>query len=540
MIRPKQLLIQLLLLLTVTAIGYEGLAWKAAAQYRPVVTLSTLDGKPALAWNAFPLPCYYAIDVLSCQPDSDKPALEWQIIGSFQTRESQFQATASYPFQTFWRVSARSVLQAPLGAFSQAQILSEPVQAAASPATRPKPLSLYPAAMPAPLKPFLTWTSVAGAVYYELELLSEPPATADAASSHRLFVTREVFANGYHADLSQQANRPLYWRVRGLDYDGNPIGLFSEASPIYIDPTRNEPLKPLPTAHYNENKQPTPLYPVYYWIPLAGAAAYEVEVTNRPPENPGGISPSAYRIWSKQATGYGIYDDTARSQPGTYYWRVRALDAQGGALGIYSDAVPFQVDLAAGNYAASFGDSITHGGGAVSYSPADWEYSYQTYLNFPQVNLGKSGDTSATMLERFERDVLPFQPRYLLILGGTNSLRGGTPATQVIADLIAIREKCLRYGIRPIFLTLPPVNPIAIENVFQETTVPNWRTEFDLVNAFIRQQSYHIDLEPHFLDDNRELPARFAVDGLHIDIEGKRLMGNVINHFWKTVANDIK
>jgi lysophospholipase L1-like esterase len=141
------------------------------------------------------------------------------------------------------------------------------------------------------------------------------------------------------------------------------------------------------------------------------------------------------------------------------------------------------------------------------------------------------------MLERFERDVLPFQPRYLLILGGTNSLRGGTPAAQVIADLIAIREKCLRYDIRPIFLTLPPINPIAIENVFQEPTVPNWRTEFDLVNAFIRQQRYHIDLEPHFLDDNRELPARFAVDGLHIDIEGKRLMGNVINHFWKTVAD---
>nr|WP_255711076.1 GDSL-type esterase/lipase family protein [Pelosinus baikalensis] len=84
---------------------------------------------------------------------------------------------------------------------------------------------------------------------------------------------------------------------------------------------------------------------------------------------------------------------------------------------------------------ATFGDSITHGGGSVSYSPADWEYSYQYYLDFPSVNLGKSGDTSQTMVERFEQDVLPFHPQYLIILAGTNSLRGGVTAENVIADL---------------------------------------------------------------------------------------------------------
>ena len=63
-----------------------------------------------------------------------------------------------------------------------------------------------------------------------------------------------------------------------------------------------------------------------------------------------------------------------------------------------------------------------HGGGAVSYSPGDWEYDYQSYLHFDTVNIGKSGDTSASMLKRFDQDVLPLHLRYLIIMGGTNSL----------------------------------------------------------------------------------------------------------------------
>ena len=79
-----------------------------------------------------------------------------------------------------------------------------------------------------------------------------------------------------------------------------------------------------------------------------------------------------------------------------------------------------------------FGDSITHGGGRMSYGPNDLEYSYGHYLDFDTINLGDSGNTSHDMVERFDRDVLPFHLKYLLILGGSNSLRGGVPAEEVI------------------------------------------------------------------------------------------------------------
>lgn len=61
------------------------------------------------------------------------------------------------------------------------------------------------------------------------------------------------------------------------------------------------------------------------------------------------------------------------------------------------------------------------------------------------------------MIERFDRGVAPFQElQTLFILGGTNSLRGGVPAADVIRDLKEIRQKCRARGITPVPMTLPP------------------------------------------------------------------------------------
>jgi len=283
---------------------------------------------------------------------------------------------------------------------------------------------------------------------------------------------------------------------------------------------------------------PMPLYPVYSWFPIAGAINYEVELTVALPENPNGIEPSKHQIRLSIVQGGAddYYDEEALITPGTYYWRVRGIDKYGKPVGVYSNAEAFTVDHTAGNYAATFGDSITHGGGAVSYSPADLEYSFQTYLAFPTINLGKSGDTTETMLSRFDNDVLPYQSKFLIIMGGSNSLRGGVPATQVIKELTAIQGKCLAHGIRPIFLTLPPINPLAISLAFNEETVPDWQQQFATVNSFIRSQRYYIDLEPYFTDENHEMPDYYAIDGLHLDIEGKKLMGFIINANWTKVT----
>ena len=167
----------------------------------------------------------------------------------------------------------------------------------------------------------------------------------------------------------------------------------------------------------------------------------------------------------------------------------------------------------------------------MSFSPASLEYSYTTYMDEPCINLGRSGDTSTTTLARFDRDVLPLRPKNLLIMTGSNSLRATHITGQmVINDLKQIVKKCQDNDIRPILMTLPPINPDNIMLAFHTPTDPNWRNKLEEINRYIRQQEYYIDLEPYFYDSTHTIMApEWANDGLHADIRGKMVIGEVIN-----------
>jgi len=304
---------------------------------------------------------------------------------------------------------------------------------------------------------------------------------------------------------------------------------------VRVDSKKNPVQKPVPTSFFNLTAGSTLLYPVYAWIPIAGAEKYEVEILDDIPENPNGVAPSIHRIDSAIAVGFDYYDEKPRQSSRPFWWRVRGLDSSGNPVGVYSDAGKFRVNPNLYFAVATFGDSITHGGGDVSYSPADWEYSYQSYLKFPTINLARSSDTSETMVERFERDVLPFQPQYLLIMGGTNSLRAGVKAESVIEDFKSLKEKCLANKIKPVFLTLPPINPQNISNVFEEATDPGWQREFQLVNDFIRTQE-HIDVASGMAADDGTWPNQLGIDGLHLGIMGKQKIAAAVNENWRRIV----
>ena len=200
-------------------------------------------------------------------------------------------------------------------------------------------------------------------------------------------------------------------------------------------------------------------------------------------------------------------------------------------VGHYSDTASFTVPrYETRPFAAAFGDSITHGGGAISYSPANLEYSYTSYLDFPAVNLGRSGDTVDRALARFEEDVLALHPYNLLILEGTNNLRNDMSAADMCQYLDDIRLVCERNDIRPIFLTIMPLNPPKIMRAFNSVTNDDWNQKLKIVNDHIRKMPYYIDLEPYFYDDDKKMLApELAIDGLHPDVSGKMLMANIVN-----------
>ena len=493
--------------------------------------VETERGHLRLSWEKLPYPCRYRVETFSKTTGRVDGTPEYHLLESATTRENSYDVpTGAVPM--YYRVT-------PYGLFGQLAEASEPV---ANPnynePPQPRAITHYTPSHPASPMPFLVWHAVPDAVCYEVELLSEPPqqegGTAPAPSG-RLESTHEIYTNGWQADLKKyQKYTQLYWRVRALGLHFEPIGEWSAAEPMTIDWTLPPPDAPLINDFDRMPEFAMPVYPVYSWIPLHDATRYEVELMTEPPaeENENNTTPTPYRVWSRVVgKAADCYDEYARPYAGDYYWRVRALDAAGNTLGHYSDTAHFVMPTHDFVRVALFGDSITHGGGAVSYPPSALEYSYATYLDFPAVNLGHSGDTSKTTLARFQQDVLPMHPANLLILTGSNSLRDPQfSANDIIKDLARIKSLCEENDIRPIFLTLMPIHPANIKYAFHTDTDPQWRDKMNHINAYIKAQPYYIDLEPYFYDSTKTvLDPKLSVDGLHPDIQGKMLMGEIIN-----------
>lgn len=383
----------------------------------------------------------------------------------------------------------------------------------------------------------LTWPQNLNAVRSEVEIFKEIPKDlrADTPIANAIYRNTQVYTNSLMLDMRQlQAEKPLFYRVRAYDLDGHPIGPYSQPADVESALFRTERNAPIPHDPYGKGNGSVLLYPVYAYTGNPNAASYEIEVTSKYPENLHGFSPSVHRIYANTTELTDLYDDAPRT--GTYYWRVRGMDSAGKPVGEWS--LPQEIKNPVKHWkVAVYGDSISHGGGHLSFGPADLAYSYESYLDFPSINLSQSGDTSEAMVMRFEKDVLPFSPEYLLIMGGTNSLRAGVPAADVISDLKEIQRKCREHGITPILMTLPPINPENIQKAFHEPTYEGWKASFDEVNAFIRGE-VHIDTAAPF-EKMEELPTWLALDGIHGDWNMKRMMAEVINReFPKVVAGD--
>lgn len=400
--------------------------------------------------------------------------------------------------------------------------------------TQPAPeiLTRTSAKHPVSYSPVLTWTKEANAVAYQLEFFPSAVSKLDPqeTDARAVFRTSEVFENSVNLPLDEMRkglpdSQPLWWRVRALDYNGVAISPFSVPVPLYANAALPRMSAPLLHPVPDKGRGSAMLFPVYSWVKPYDAASFEVALYTENPEK----NPKAAPIAQWSAPYSEQYDDAPRMGNVTYYWRVRALDKQG-KPGAWS--APSEFRLTAQHYEiAVFGDSISHGGGHVSHGPEELEYSWLAYLDFPTVNLSQSGDVTKTLTDRFERDVLPFSPDYLLILCGTNDLRAGEfTVEEAIANMERLKEKCVAHGIRPIFLTLPPINPANIGRVFGEEITDEWQKRFVKFNAYIKKQP-HIDTAAAFAPyaTNGELPDWLGFDGLHQDIIGKQLIAARVN-----------
>lgn len=286
----------------------------------------------------------------------------------------------------------------------------------------------------------------------------------------------------------------------------------------------NNPTSPMTTTEFDKMSYP-PIYPVYSWIPTFGADHYEIELIKD-----GEIVRRYLTNAQSQDDNFDLYDKRPVLDEGEYFWRVRALNANNQLLSDWSEKnssnsfeVKHQVRFCA------LGDSITHGGGSISVPPSTVIYNWETYCAIPVKNLGRSGDTTSEILERFDNDVLPFRPEVLFIMAGVNDYRANILGWESVENLKLIRDKCTSNGIKPVFLTPTPLNPAQIQKLgFIDLPPEDWQEHRRFICEWIRDQEFFIDVNEHLTDADGNLLESLSVDGLHPDADGKKIIGEAV------------
>lgn len=366
----------------------------------------------------------------------------------------------------------------------------------------------------------LTWPLIPSAVRYHVVLLS-----ASEYKKENVIYGETVAAPGTEINLETVRGASFdknYWAVCGIRADGAPTGEYSKPQPLSSGERR--PVSPLIASDYASMSDP-PIYLTYAWIPVQGTSSYEVELWRVEGEKKKRVR-HVYTYESVQ------YDETPLLEKGEYSWHVRALDGNGRKWSDWSEEERFTVNSPV--TVAALGDSITHGGGAIMTPPSRAMYCWETYAGLPVKNLGRSGDSTDELLFRFERDVVPFSPKYLVIMGGVNDFRVGTPADVTIGNLSRIAEKCHAHGITPIFVTATPISPRLMANVWDiEPAASVWKDEQRAINEWIMSQPYAVDVATPLTDESGELKESLTTDGLHPDAEAKKIIGERIGSYLK-------
>jgi lysophospholipase L1-like esterase len=112
-------------------------------------------------------------------------------------------------------------------------------------------------------------------------------------------------------------------------------------------------------------------------------------------------------------------------------------------------------NLSAGKRVIAFGDSLTYGTGASN--GMDYPSQLSKMISRPVINAGVPGDTTASALERLERDVLAYSPDIVLITLGGNDLKNGVASDSAFKNLKKIVNLIHNQGARVIIggLSIP-------------------------------------------------------------------------------------
>lgn len=155
-----------------------------------------------------------------------------------------------------------------------------------------------------------------------------------------------------------------------------------------------------------------------------------------------------------------------------------------------------------------------------------WKDLATDYPGLRVMNRGFGGSRVKDLVRHFERVILQYRPRQVVIYSGTNDVNGGVPVDEVVADVRAVVDRIHRElpETRVLFLSLA-LNPArwAKRDLMLETNAK--------VRAYLEQdpRNRFLDVNPAMLGpDGLPKPDIFVADWLHMNRKGYELWAPLV------------
>lgn len=177
------------------------------------------------------------------------------------------------------------------------------------------------------------------------------------------------------------------------------------------------------------------------------------------------------------------------------------------------------------------GDSLTFGYGLDQKN--SWFTRLAAQFEFPLINAGVPGNTTAELLARFDTDVLQQHPTHVLIMGGTNDIMLNVPLEETLSNLKVMMTLARKHHILPIIMFPIPINTLLAEKT--------WFVDRDYHEANLQLETLTTSLIP-YCEEHRiryidlyhlmtvaEWQPHYLTDGLHIRAEGHKQLFEAIH-----------
>ncbi len=154
------------------------------------------------------------------------------------------------------------------------------------------------------------------------------------------------------------------------------------------------------------------------------------------------------------------------------------------------------------------------------------------------INRGISWDTTDGVLDRLEESVYQLSPAKVFLMIGTNDLADKKPVEYIVENIRTITEK-VRENCPETLIYLESVYPVSKsrEKKIKRLIVKKRNNEdISRINENLKAiaedtKMTYIDVYSHLIDKNGNIKTEYTVEGLHLTIQGYRVVADVLRPY---------